>query len=85
MTTLPELINEIAAVREAIDMIEIKGQQNRMLINFAYEKCTKLIEALNSAMKEIQAQENQNGSQPEANPEESVITEFPKSEETTEG
>lgn len=66
MQTFADIINEIVKIREAIDGIEVKGNQNSALVCYAYSKCNELINALNETAKKIQEEQNQNGSeQPE--------------------
>lgn len=67
LLTLGDVINEIAKVREAIDGIEVKGNQNAVLLCYAYSHCSEIIDNLNETAKQIQEQQNQNGSkdQPE--------------------
>lgn len=67
MQTFADIINEIVKIREAIDGIEVKGNQNTALVCYAYGRCNELIDALNETAKQIQAQQNQNESndQPE--------------------
>ena len=54
MITLGNLVNDISKIRDAIDKVEIKGSGNRFLIDFAYNKCTDLINSINEAATEIQ-------------------------------
>ena len=54
MITLMDLGNEILKVREAIDGVEVKGNENRSRISYAYEKCNRLIAVINQTTQEIQ-------------------------------
>ena len=54
MLTLGDIINEITKIRNAIDGIEVKHHENRQLLEFAYERCDKLIASINQAATEIQ-------------------------------
>lgn len=54
MITLGSIINDVSKIRDAIDKVEIKGSGNRFLIDFAYNKCTDLINSINEAATEIQ-------------------------------
>ena len=60
LLTLGDVINEIAKVREAIDGIEVKGNQNAVLLCYAYSHCSEIIDGLNETAKQIQEQQNQN-------------------------
>ena len=60
MLTLQDIINEIAAVRDTLNEIEVKGRNNQAHLVYAWDKCNDLIGALNDAAKQIQ-----NESQPE--------------------
>ena len=54
MTTLGEVINEISKIRETLDAVEVKGYENRVRLNNAYDKCSTLIEAIAQAAQEAQ-------------------------------
>ena len=54
MTTLGEIINEVSKIRGMLDLVEVKGYENRRRLNIAYEGCTSLINAINQAAQEIQ-------------------------------
>lgn len=54
MITLGSIINDVSKIRDAIDKVEIKGSGNRFLIDFAYNKCTDLINSINEAATELQ-------------------------------
>lgn len=59
MITLGNIINDVSKIRDAIDKVEIKGSGNRFLIDFAYNKCTDLINSINEAATEIQNAEKE--------------------------
>ncbi len=61
MSTLQDIVNEILKIREAIDQVEVKGNQNRTLLSYAYGKCDGLIQAIQETERQI-LNENQNGS-----------------------
>lgn len=61
MSTLQDVVNEILKIREAIDQVEVKGNQNRTLLSYAYGKCDGLIQAIQETERQI-LNENQNGS-----------------------
>lgn len=54
MTTLGDIINKIAAIRNEIDAVEVKGYDNRRRLNAAYDNCTDLINEINQTAQEIQ-------------------------------
>ena len=54
MLTLGDIINEITKIQNAIDGIEVKRHENRQLLEFAYERCGRLIASINQAATEIQ-------------------------------
>lgn len=60
MLTFDELINEITDIQEAIELVEIKGHTNRENLDFAYNKCCKLLSLISQTVQELQS--NQNGS-----------------------
>lgn len=51
--TLYDLGNGIKKIQAALDSIEIKGHQNRLLLDYAYSKCDEMIQAINDAALEI--------------------------------
>lgn len=61
MSTLQDIVNEILKIREAIDQVEVKGNQNRTLLSYAYGRCDVLIQAIQETERQI-LNENQNGS-----------------------
>ena len=61
MSTLQDIVNEILKIREAIDQVEVKGNQNRTLLSYAYGRCDGLIQAIQETERQI-LNENQNGS-----------------------
>ena len=66
MTTLGEIINEISKIRDTLDTVEVKGYENRVRLNDAYEKCSNLIEVIVKAVQELQnAGKNKEESQKE--------------------
>jgi len=69
VNTLQDIVNEIMKIREAIDQVEVKGNQNRTLLSYAYGRCDGLIQAIQETERRILS-ENQNGS-----PESDVSTE----------
>ena len=48
MTTLYDLGVEVTKIREAINLLEVKGESNASLIVYAHKKCNEIIEAINS-------------------------------------
>jgi hypothetical protein len=54
MTTLGEVINELTKIQNAIDKTEVRGNENRRLLNEAYDRCNLLIDAINKSIQEIQ-------------------------------
>ena len=61
MNTLYDLGMEVSHIREALDSLEVKGHNNVSLLNYAFNKCNEIIEALNKIVQSIS--ENQNGSE----------------------
>lgn len=61
MSTLQDIVNEILKIREAIDQVEVRGNQNRTLLSYAYGKCDSLIQEIQETERQI-LNENQNGS-----------------------
>ena len=57
-----KIITELQNIREAVNRIEIKGEQNANYILFSCQKCDMLIEAINEIIKNSQ---NQNESDKE--------------------
>jgi len=61
MLTLGDIANEILKIREAIDAVEVKGQDNRTRLSYAYKICENLIEKINETAREIQNQVQEAG------------------------
>lgn len=59
MKTLYDLGIEVTKIREAINSLEIKGEQNASLIVYATHKCNDIIEAINAIVN--QSDPGQNG------------------------
>ena len=68
MPTLNDLITEIKAIQDAIELVEVKGYANREYLNFAYSKCANLISVLKKTIEQLES--NQNGSVNESEPKE---------------
>lgn len=62
MLTFQDLINDILRIREAINGIEVKGNQNAALLCYAHNKCNELVETLSKTANEIQ---NEQDAEPE--------------------
>lgn len=58
MLTFQDLINDILRIREAVNGIEVKGNQNAALLCYAHNKCDELIETLRKTANEIQNEQN---------------------------
>lgn len=58
--TLYDFGIEITKIREAINSLEVKGEQNASLIVYAFRKCNDLITAINEISSE-KNEEIQNG------------------------
>ena len=56
MVTLGSLVTEITNIRNAVDLIEVKGHTNTAYITYIYEKCNHLINVINEAAREIEEQ-----------------------------
>jgi hypothetical protein len=54
MLNLNALMNEIVKIRDAIDQVEVKGNNNRSLIVYAYNNCNELLRQLGVVLEEIQ-------------------------------
>lgn len=63
MITIQDIINELMRIREAVDGIEVRGNQNASYVCYAYSKCNDLINALTDVAKQVE--QNQNGSNSE--------------------
>lgn len=62
METLQDFGNEVAQIREAINRLEVKGEQNAALIVFAFNRCNNIIKALNEIVeRQSNPPEGQNG------------------------
>jgi hypothetical protein len=48
VVTLYDLGVEIIKIREAINQIQVSGQENASLIVYAHKKCNELIETINA-------------------------------------
>ena len=46
-----EIVSEIRNIKEAINRIEIKGEQNANYVLFSCQKCDMLIDAINEVIK----------------------------------
>ena len=46
-----EILNEIRSIKEAINRIEIKGEQNANYVLFSCQRCDILIDAINEVIK----------------------------------
>lgn len=51
MITYKEIVDEIKTLKDVINRIEIKGEQNANYLLFACQKCDSLMAALNEAIK----------------------------------
>lgn len=54
MTTLGEIINEISKIQNTIDKVEVRGNENRRLLNEAYDRCDYLITSITQTAQELQ-------------------------------
>lgn len=62
--TLYDFGLEVAKIREAVNSLEVKGDNNAALIVYSVEKCNELIRAINEACQPQNINENnQNGSE----------------------
>ena len=57
MITLKEIVEEIKVLKDVINRIEIKGEQNANFVLFSCQKCDSLTEAINAAIKSDEAGE----------------------------
>ena len=57
MITLKEIVEEIKVLKDVINRIEIKGEQNANYVLFSCQKCDALTEAINAAIKSNEAGE----------------------------
>lgn len=57
MITLKEIVEEIKVLKDVINRIEIKGEQNANFVLFSCQKCDALTEAINAAIKSDEAGE----------------------------
>lgn len=54
MKTLKDFGMEVMKIREAANMLEVKGQSNASLVVFIVEKCNAIIKAINEIVAERQ-------------------------------
>lgn len=54
MITLGDITNEIARIRNTIDKVEVRGNENRCLLSNAFDACNNLIDVINQTAQEIQ-------------------------------
>lgn len=59
MTTLYDLGQSVIKIRETINTIEVKGEENASRIVFAIRKCNEIITAINESVTEIQNKTNE--------------------------
>lgn len=59
MKTYGEFGQVIAQIREAADQIEVKGRVNRAYVDFIFDKCNELIQALNDAAGRVRDRESE--------------------------
>ena len=57
MITLKEILEEIKLLKDVINRIEIKGEQNANFVLYSCQKCDALTEAINAAIKSDEAGE----------------------------
>ena len=58
MATLYEIGQEVMRIREAVNSLEVKGQQNARLIVYCFDKCNGIIQAINDATNRNLAVQN---------------------------
>lgn len=59
MQTLYDLGVEVTKIREAINSIEVKGEQNASLVVYSVKKCNDIIEAINAVSRTIKSSQNE--------------------------
>lgn len=59
MKTLYELGQEIMKIREAVNSLEVKGQENARFVIYCFDKCNGIIQAINNAASEKTAPKNE--------------------------
>lgn len=58
METLNDLILKTTRIREAIDMIDVKGHENWSFAKFAYDGCNELISTFRALIRESEKLQN---------------------------
>lgn len=61
MKTLLDFGLEVAKIREAVNSLEVKGEENAALIVYAVQKCNEIINTINEISNKM-AEQNQNDS-----------------------
>lgn len=59
MKTLYDLGVEVTKIREAVNSLEVKGEQNASLVVYAIHKCNEIIDVINAVVN--QPDPGQNG------------------------
>lgn len=65
MVTLYDLGMEISKIRNALNAIEVRGQQNASLLVYAYDKCTELIGEINEIGKSLSVENTESNDEAE--------------------
>lgn len=63
MKTLYDFGLEVAKIREAVNSLEVKGEENASLIVYINQKCNGIISAINEACQPQKTDENQNANE----------------------
>lgn len=54
-----ELMRVIIHIRDNIDKVEVKGQENRRCLFYAYNDCNSLLKQLGTILEEVQKQQKE--------------------------
>lgn len=62
---ISELMRALIRIRDNIDKVEVKGQENRSCLYHAYEDCNSLLRQLGRILDEIQKLQDEQIQKPE--------------------
>lgn len=62
---ISELMRVLIRIRDNIDKVEVKGQENRSCLYHAYEDCNTVIRQLGRLLDEVQKLHDEQAQQPE--------------------
>ena len=62
---ISELMRVLIRIRDSIDKVEVKGQENRSCLYHAYEDCNALLRQLGKLLDEVQKLQDEQAQKPE--------------------